>query len=327
MGDGVWEARSMIASNTSDFIRRNGLIVAFGAILAVVALSAPTFLTFGNLLGVLRQIAIVGTIAVGATFVVISGRLDLSVGSGLTLLSVLVVSQNNHLGPAGAVAVTLGCGLLIGACNGFLVAYLRFDSLIATLAMLSLLQGVTLWYSGGANVNVADSATWFSFFGRGSVFGIPAPVVLLILGAAVASFVLMRTRFGRAVFAVGGNETASIFSGIAASRIVFMTYLISGLATACAAVIMGSRVMGAQSTIGQGYELTVLAGIILGGTSLLGGYGSIWRTLVGVAMLGFIENGLILMGFPYYVQWLVTWAIVIAAVWIDLAAKRGRFLA
>ncbi len=154
-----------------------------------------------------------------------------------------------------------------------------------------------------------------------------AGAIAFVVGAAVAGFVLMRTRFGRAVFAVGGNETASIFSGIAAPRIVFATYLISGLATACAAIIMGSRVMGAQSTIGQGYELTVLAGIILGGTSLLGGYGSIWRTIVGVAMLGFIENGLILMGFPYYVQWLVTWAIVIMAVWIDLAAKRGRLLA
>jgi len=109
--------------------------------------------------------------------------------------------------------------------------------------------------------------------------------------------------------------------------VVLAAYVLSGLATAVAAIIMGSRVMGAQNTIGQGYELTVLAGIILGGTSLLGGSGSIWRTVIGIAMLGFIQNGLLLLGFPYYVQWLVTWAVIIAAVWIDLAAKRGRVLA
>ena len=151
--------------------------------------------------------------------------------------------------------------------------------------------------------------------------------VLEAANEAGASFVFMRTRFGRSIFSVGGNETASVFSGINAPRIVFLAYVISGFATACAAIIMGSRVMGAQSTIGQGYELNVLAGIILGGTSLLGGSGSIWRTIIGVAMLGFIQNGLLLMGFPYYVQWLVTWFVIILAVWIDLAAKRGRIFA
>jgi ribose/xylose/arabinose/galactoside ABC-type transport system permease subunit len=140
----------------------------------------------------------------------------------------------------------------------------------------------------------------------------------------VGSFVLLKTNFGRWVFSIGGNETASLFSGVQTRGVVLIAYVISGFGTGLAAIIMGSRVMGAQSTIGQGYELTVLSGIILGGTSMLGGSGTIWRTVIGVTMLGFVQNGLLLLGFAYYVQWLVTWAVIILAVWIDLAAKRGR---
>jgi len=309
-------------------LRRHGLILAFGLFLAGVAVTADGFLTPGNILDVLRQVSITGMIALGVTFVVITGRLDLSVGSMLTLLTVFVVDQHNVSGAAGAVVFTLLAGLALGAVNGVLVGLVRLNALIVTLAMLSLLQGVTLWYSGGSNVNVQGAQeTWFAVFGRGTLAGIPVPVILFLGAAAIASFLLRRTTFGRSVYAVGGNETTSVFSGIDARFVVLAAYMISGLATAIAAIIMGSRVMGAQNTIGQGYELTVLAGIILGGTSLMGGSGSIWRTVVGIAMLGFIQNGLLLLGFPYYVQWLVTWAVIIAAVWIDLAAKRGRMLA
>ena len=309
------------------FFKRNGLLLAFAFFLAVTALNAPAFLTVGNILDVLRQVSIVGTIAIGVTFVVITGRFDLSVGSGLTLLTVIVVDQNNIVGPLGAIIMAIFGGLMVGVWNGLLIGYLKFNALIVTLAMLSLLQGLTLWYSGGANVNVHNAqTTWYAFFGRGDLFGVPVPVWILLVGGAIASFALMKTRFGRSVFSVGGNETTSKFSGINAPKIVLLSNIISGFATACAAIIMGSRVMGAQSTIGQGYELNVLAGIILGGTSLLGGSGSIWRTIVGVAMLGFIQNALLLMGFPYYIQWLVTWVVIILAVWIDLAAKRGKIL-
>ncbi len=309
-------------------LRRHGLILAFGLFLAGVAATADGFLTPGNILDVLRQVSITGMIALGVTFVVITGRLDLSVGSMLTLLTVFVVDQHNVSGAAGAVLLTLLAGLALGAVNGVLVGLVRLNALIVTLAMLSLLQGVTLWYSGGSNVNVAGAQeTWFAVFGRGTVAGVPVPVILFLGVAILASFLLRRTTFGRSVYAVGGNETTSVFSGIDARLVVLAAYMLSGAATAVAAIIMGSRVMGAQNTIGQGYELTVLAGIILGGTSLMGGSGSIWRTVIGISMLGFIQNGLLLLGFPYYVQWLVTWAVIIAAVWIDLAAKRGRVLA
>lgn len=309
-------------------LQQHGLILAFSAFLIGVALNTDAFLTFGNILDVLRQVSITGMMAIGVTFVVLTGRLDLSVGSLLTLLTVIVVDQHNISGPVGGIAFTICAGLVIGAVNGFLIGFLGLNALIVTLAMLSFLQGLVLLYSGGSNVNVQNAQeTWFAVFGRGDIFGIPTPVFMFLGAAIIASLILKKTTFGRKIYGVGGNETASVFSGIDARWTVCSAYIISGLTTAIAAVIMGSRVMGAQNTIGQGYELTVLAGIILGGTSMLGGSGSIMRTVIGISMLGFIQNGLLLLGFAYYVQWLVTWAVIIIAVWIDLGAKRGKVFA
>ncbi|WP_320826581.1 ABC transporter permease [Reinekea sp.] len=309
-------------------VQRHGLILAFVIFLVVVSFSSPEFLTPGNILNVIRQVSITGMIALGVTFVVITGRLDLSVGSMLTFLTVLVVDQHNQVGPGLAMLMTLAAGMLIGVVNGYLVGFLKLNALIVTLAMLSLLQGITLFYSGGSNVNVDNAQeTWFGFFGRGELFNVPMPVWFFLGAAAIASFVLLRTTFGRWIYSVGGNEAVSLFSGVQTRWVVLSAYLISGLATGLAAIIMGSRVMGAQNTIGQGYELTVLAGIILGGTSMLGGSGTIWRTVIGISMLGFVQNGLLLLGFPYYIQWLVTWVVIILAVWIDLAAKRGKVFA
>ena len=309
-------------------LRRHGLIVAFGLFLIGVALNADAFMSPGNIMDVLRQVSITGMMAIGVTFVVLTGRLDLSVGSMLTLLTVIIVDQHNQSGPAMAILMTLVAGMAVGAFNGLLIGFVGLNALIVTLAMLSFLQGLVLLYSGGSNVNVSNpQETWFAVFGRGNLMGIPVPVFMFLAAAVIAGLVLSKTSFGRRIYAVGGNETASVFSGIDARWTVFWAYVISGLTTAIAAIIMGSRVMGAQNTIGQGYELTVLAGIILGGTSLLGGSGSIWRTVIGISMLGFIQNGLLLLGYPYYVQWLGTWGVIILAVWIDLGAKRGRILA
>ncbi|MBW3099031.1 ABC transporter permease [Pseudohoeflea coraliihabitans] len=308
-------------------VRRHGLIVAFLIFIVLVSANSPTFLTVGNFLDVIRQTSITGMIALGVTFVVITGRFDLSVGSMLTLLTVVVVDQHNAVGPGLALLFVLVGGMVLGAVNGLLIGFIGLNALIVTLAMLSFLQGLTLLYSGGANVNIADAQSWFALFGRGTVYNIPVPVLIFLASAAAASFLLRKTIFGRTVYAVGGNEVATRFSGINSRWTIFLAYVLSGLATAGAAIIMGSRVMGAQNTIGQGYELTVLAGVVLGGTSLIGGSGSIWRTVLGIIMLGFIQNGLLLLGYPYYVQWLVTWFVIIAAVWIDLGAKRGRLFA
>lgn len=311
--------------NLPRLAREQGILIAFAVFMAVVALNSSSFLTTDNVLSVLRQVSIMGVMALGVTFVVICGRLDLSVGSALSLTTVLVVDLHDKIGPGPAMGVALAAGLLVGAINGLLVGALKLNSLIVTLGMLSALQGLTLIYTGGKNVGIArPDDTWFAFFGRDHLFGLPVPLLIFLVMAIVLGVILKRSAFGRQIMAVGGNETASRFSGVKARRIVFQAYLLSGLTVAIAAIIMGSRVMGAQNNVGEGYDLQVLAGVILGGTSLLGGSGSIFRTVAGIVILGFIQNGLLLLGYPYYVQWLVTWGVIIVAVWLDVASKRGK---
>jgi ribose transport system permease protein len=304
---------------------RHGILIAFVLFMIGFSLMSDRFMTSDNVLSVLRQVSIIGTMALGVTIVVVGGNLDLSVGSLLSFATVLVVDLHDTIGPAAAIMTMFAATLAVGCINGLLVGFLKLNSLIVTLGMLSAIQGLTLIYSGGQNVDIANQdQTWFAFFGRGSVLGISTPIVIFLALASVLALVLHKTVFGRRVFAVGGNPTAAVFSGVRRSRVVFSTYVLSAFTTGCAAIILGSRVMGSQNNVGQGYELLVLAGVILGGTSLLGGSGSIARTVIGVLILGFIQNGLLLMGYPYYAQWLVTWAVIIIAVWLDIASKRGR---
>lgn len=314
-------------------MRDQGILVAFIVLMVVMSLSIDRFATSENILAVIRQVSILGTIALGVTFVVIGGNLDLSVGSMLSLTTVMVVDLHDKIGPGPAIAVTLVVALLAGAVNGTLVGIFRLNSLIVTLGMLSVLQGATLLYSGGKNVDIVNQdETWFAVFGRGRLISaggidINVPVVLFLGLAVILGIVLHRTSFGRKVFAVGGNRVAAAYSGLRSSRIIFMTYLISAFSVFAGAVILGSRVMGSQNTVGQTWELQVLAGIILGGTSLLGGSGSIFKTVIGVLIFGFINNGLLLLGFPFYAQWIVTWIVIILVVWLDVAAKRGKLWA
>jgi ribose transport system permease protein len=306
-------------------IAKQGILLAFVVFLVVFTLASDRFLTVENFMSVFRQSAIIGIMALGVTIVVIGGNLDLSVGSMLSFATVLVVDLHDKIGPELAIVVMIAATLCLGAINGFLVGILRLNSLIVTLGMLSAIQGVVLIYSGGQNVDIVDqSGTWFRFFGRGTVLGIATPIVMFIGLALIFHVIMSMMPFGRKVYAVGGNPIAATFSGVPRSRIVFVTYLISALCVALAAIVLGSRVMGSQNNVGQGYELQVLAAVILGGTSLLGGAGSILKTVLGVLMLAFIQNGLILMGQPYYTQWLVTWVVIIVAVWLDVAAKRGK---
>jgi len=238
-----------------------------------------------------------------------------------------VLDLHDTLGPLLAIPSMYALTLALGAFIGFLVGYLRLNSLIVTLGMLSAIHGLTLTWSGGKNMDIADKAgTWFSVFGQGEVVGVPVPILMFAALAAVLSMLLSRTPFGRKVYAVGGNGTAATFSGVPRARVVFFTYLISSFCVATAGLMQASRSLGSQNTVGQGMELEVLAAVILGGASLLGGAGTIFKTVIGVLILGFIQNGLLLMGLAFYVQFIVTWIIIILAVWLDIAAKRGRLL-
>jgi ribose transport system permease protein/putative xylitol transport system permease protein len=309
-------------------IGKQGILIAFMLFMVIFALANSNFLSLDNLQSVIRSSAILGVMALGVTFVVISGNLDLTVGSMMSFSTIVVLDLHDKLGPNLAIPTMYLMTLGLGGFIGYLVGYLRLNSLIVTLGMLSAIHGLTLTYSGGQNMDIADkSNTWFGFFGRGEMFGLPVPIILFILLAAFLGVLLAKTPFGRKVYAVGGNPTAAAFSGIPRARTVFTCYLISAFCVATAGLIQASRSMGSQNTVGQGYELEVLAAVILGGASLLGGSGTILKTVIGILILGFIQNGLLLMGWPFYVQFVITWIIIILAVWLDISAKRGKLWA
>ncbi|MEY8098328.1 ABC transporter permease [Falsihalocynthiibacter sp. S25ZX9] len=308
-------------------LARQGILIAFAIFMVGFALANDRFLGLDNILGVVRSSAILGVMALGVTFVVISGNLDLSVGSMMSFSTIVVLDLHDKIGPELAIPVMFAMTMALGALVGFLVGYLKLNSLIVTLGMLSAIHGLTLTYSGGKNMDIADKqGTWFGFFGREEVLGVPVPVLIFGLLAIVLSLLLAKTPFGRKTYAVGGNGIAATFSGVPRARVIFMCYLISSFCVATAGLLQASRSLGSQNTVGQGLELDVLAAVILGGASLMGGSGTVFKTVIGVLILGFIQNGLLLVGLQFYVQYVVTWAIIILAVWLDIAAKRGRLL-
>lgn len=306
-------------------LAKQGILIAFAVFMIAFTIANPKFLSVDNLFSVVRSSAILGVMALGVTFVVISGNLDLSVGSMMSFSTIVVLDLHDKIGPFWAIPAMFAMTLCLGAIIGFLVGYLKLNSLIVTLGMLSAIHGLTLTYSGGKNMDIADKeGTWFSVFGQGKALGIPVPILIFLALAAILGIILAKTPFGRKLYAVGGNGTAATFSGIRRARMVFISYLISAACVATAGLIQASRSLGSQNTVGQGLELEVLAAVILGGASLLGGSGTVFKTVIGVLILGFIQNGLLLLGLQFYVQFVVFWVIIILAVWLDIAAKRGK---
>lgn len=316
---------SMSKADIGRFLARQGILIAFAVFIIGFTLANERFLSPDNVMGVMRSSAILGVMALGVTFVVISGNLDLSVGSMMSFSTIVVLDLHDKIGPLLAIPAMFAMTLCLGAFIGFLVGYLKLNSLIVTLGMLSAIHGLTLTYSGGQNMDIVDKeGTWFGVFGQGSALGIPVPILIFVALAALLGIMLAKTPFGRKVYAVGGNGTAATFSGIKRARVVFLCYVMSAFCVAVAGLIQASRSLGSQNTVGQGLELDVLAAVILGGASLLGGSGTIFKTVIGVLILGFIQNGLLLVGLQFYVQFVVTWVIIILAVWLDIAAKRGK---
>jgi ribose transport system permease protein len=262
------------------------------------------------------------------TYVVLCGRLDVSIGSLLSLLVVVIVALHDKAGPILAMLAGVGVAAVVGAINGWLVAYLRLNSLITTLGGYAALQGLAnVTSAGGLQLVKNPETSWFGFFGRGFIFNIPTPDILFFGLALLAAWALAQTNYGRAVRAVGGNELASRFSSINAKGVIFSAYMASALFTAVAAIVLSSRAMSAQSDSGAGLEILVLSAIFLGGTSLGGGVGGIGRTVIGVIVLAFISNALILVGLPIQAQWLVSAIVILLAVWLDSATRRGSLLA
>ena len=267
-------------------------------------------------MNVLRQVSVVGILAVGMTFVILTGGIDLSVGAVMALVGTLGTGMMVNMGLPAPLALVIGIfiGLGIGLANGVLVAWGKMPAIIVTLATMGMARGLGLIYSGGYPISGIPG--WISWFGVGRVGFVPVPVIIMIAIYAVAWVLLQRTAFGRHVYALGGNETAARLSGVKTQRVKLAVYGISGLTAALAAVILTGRLMSGQPNAGVGFELDAIAAVVLGGTAISGGRGLILGTLIGAVLLGILNNGLNLMGINPYLQDVIKGAIILLAIYI-----------
>ncbi len=287
-------------------------------IILIITLLNPGFLSMDNILNVLRQVSINALIAFGMTFVILTGGIDLSVGSILALTGAVSAGMlASGVDPILAMFVGLLLGALLGAFNGVIIAKGKVAPFIATLATMTIYRGITLVYTEGRPVSGIGDGGAFQMLGRGYFLGIPIPVVTMIISFLILYFILKKTTFGRRVYAVGGNEEASILSGINADRIKIYVYSLIGFLSAFAALILTSRLNSAQPTAGQMFELDAIAAVVLGGTSLTGGRGWIVGTLIGALIIGVLNNGLNLIGVSSFFQQVVKGAVILLAVLLD----------
>ena len=289
-----------------------GLIV----VSVMMGFASDNFFSVNNIMNVLRQVSIVGILAVGMTFVILTGGIDLSVGAVMALVGTISAGLmvNSGLPPALALMIGLVLGAGIGLANGALVAWGRMPSIIVTLATMGMARGLALIYSGGYPISGLPS--WVSWFGVGRVGIVPVPVIIMVVIYALAWVLLQRTAFGRHVYALGGNETAAKLSGVKTHRVKLLVFGISGLTSALAAVILTGRLMSGQPNAGVGFELDAIAAVVLGGTAITGGRGLILGTLIGAVLLGILNNGLNLMGINPYLQDVIKGAIILLAIYI-----------
>ncbi|NDL62183.1 ABC transporter permease [Acerihabitans arboris] len=331
------------ASRFKQALHQYGIILAFIALCLVIALAGEWsvargswnenyFLSQDNMLIVLRQISINGILAIGMTFVIITAGVDLSVGSVLGLAGIVAArfaTSGSAMAIGGTewpllmpVAIALGIGLICGFLNGYILGKYRLQPFIVTMGMLSAARGLTLLTTDGNPVSqLRDNFRWL---GNGYVFGIPMPVVVFALLFALAWFALNKMTFGRYVYAVGGNEKSARTSGINVLRIKVIVYTLCGVLSAFAGLILTARTGSAQTGAGASYELDAIAAVVIGGTSMAGGIGTLRGTLFGVLIIGVMNNGLDLLGVQSYYQQIIKGALIVFAVMLDPSRKQQR---
>ncbi|MEI6877072.1 MAG: ribose ABC transporter permease [Spirochaetota bacterium] len=297
-------------------LKNYGIVIAFLIICALLAVLSPVFFTLNNMILVIRQTSIYGIMAVGMTFVILTGGIDLSVGSILALSGAICAGMLKSGMPLPAVlALTMAVGLGCGLFNGLVITVGRITPFVVSLGMMSIARGVTLIYTKG--YPISGFSEEFRFIGGGYVLGVPVPI-LIFLGIVLLAFVVLtQTRLGRYTYAIGGNEETVKLSGINAGFFKSLAYVIAGLTAAISALISTSRLNSGGPQAGVGYELDVIAAVVIGGTSLNGGRGSIWGTFIGALMIGVINNGMNLLGISSYFQLVVKGFIIIGAVLLD----------
>lgn len=300
-------------------IKKNiGIIIVMIILFIFMSLLSPSFLTTSNVISVLREISNNVFLALGMTFVIILGGIDLSVGSIVAMSGTITVGLMTYsqFPMWGAILVGLCLGALVGFFNGAVVSKFKVPAFIVTLATMNIARGVAYIYTGGQSTRVTDDA--FSLIGTGYLFGwIPMPVVYMVVLTTIFSVLLSKTKFGTYVYAVGGNRECARLSGIPIKKTEILVYTISGLLAAFAGIVLASRMFSGQPASGSGYEMDAIAACVLGGISMSGGVGSISGTFIGAVVIGMISNGLNLMGVSSFWQLVVKGIIILAAVIID----------
>lgn len=301
----------------------------FGTLLGLIALCltldflTPYFLTVSNLLNVAQQISVIAIMAVGMTFVIITAGIDLSVGSVLALSGMALAATFDAGAPLSvALATGLATGLLCGVVNGGLITFGKLPPFIATLGMMSIARGAARLMTGGRPVSGFSSS--FRTLANGELLHIPMPVVIMAMVYVIAHIVLTRTRLGRYTYAIGGNEEATVLSGINVKFYKTLVYALCGMLSGLAAILLTARLNSAGPNAGIMYELDAIAAAVIGGTSLMGGEGTIFGTLIGALIMGVLRNGLNLLGVSSYIQDIVIGSVIILAVLMDMALKRNR---
>jgi ribose transport system permease protein len=305
---------------TKEWLIEQKSLIALLFLIVVVSFLNPNFFTVDNILNILRQTSVNAIIAVGMTLVILTAGIDLSVGSVLALCGAFAASMIALEVPVLiAVPTALFAGAALGAISGIIIAKGKVQAFIATLVTMTLLRGVTMVYTDGRPISTGftDTADAFAWFGTGYALGIPVPVWLMVIVFAAAWYLLNHTRFGRYVYALGGNESATRLSGINVDRVKIGVYAICGMLAALAGIIVTSRLSSAQPTAGMGYELDAIAAVVLGGTSLMGGKGRIMGTLIGALIIGFLNNALNLLDVSSYYQMIAKAVVILLAVLVD----------
>jgi ribose transport system permease protein len=293
-----------------------GPLLGLALIVIVLSIISDDFLTLSNIFNVLRQISINALIAFGMTFVILTGGIDLSVGSILALSSAITAGlMTGGMDTTLAVLIGLMAGMAMGAVNGLIIAKGKVAPFIATLATMTVFRGLTLVYTEGKPITGLNPD--FAMLGKGFFLEIPMPVIWMVLSFVVLYFILRHTTFGRHVYALGSNEEATRLSGISTTRVKVWVYTISGLFAALSGIILASRLNSAQPTAGTAYELDAIAAVVLGGTSLAGGRGWIVGTLIGAMIIGVLDNGLNLLNVSSFYQAVVKGAVILVAVLLD----------
>lgn len=312
------------------YAQKYGILMALVLVCLVLTFANEFFLTQRNIVNVLRQASINGILAIGMTFVILTRGIDLSVGSVVALAGVVSASLATTSSTAAAfggpypaiIALTAGVlvGVAAGGLNGLIVSRFNVPAFVATLGMLSAARGLTLLYADGQPVPALTDA--YRFIGRGEVFGIPMPIIIFALVFILAQWTLTSTKFGRQVYAVGGNPHAARVSGINVNRVKLLVYVIAGALAALAGMILAARTGSALTQAGIAYELDAIAAVVIGGTSLAGGVGRVTGTLIGALLIAVVNNGLDLMGVESYYQQVIKGGLIVAAVMLDQARHK-----